>query len=290
MMLVAAICFLALIPSFQCAANPEPTFLEATNFGDTTQLSFVGKAVDQNISNRECRRMNFCPAILRAAELGCLQSLAYLSSHRCCLFSRTEIWMDVLKIVRRKRLSHIIKWLYRAELVSMNVQHELILAVAKQNFELVKFFMTFPANNLEIARNAIDDDTNPMIVDWIDKAGWTLEMIKSGLLSHVSKDSLNNDFLQLIFEAPPGNFLYITLKALAKILLQRYEKFPVEFLKHAYRYELNSNHPLIADFILKLMQSYTTFSNTCYIVLNDEARSFLGRCAVQDFLDSLTEK
>jgi hypothetical protein len=267
------------------AANPESKFLEAINFGDISQLSAVGMVVNQNVSNRECRRMNFCPAILRAAELGCLQSLAYLSGHRCCLFSRTEIWMDVLKIVRRKRLSHIIKWLYKSELVNMNVQHELLLAVAKQNLVLVKFFLTFPANNLEIARIAIDDDTNPMIVDWIGSAGWTLEMIKSGLLGHVSKDALNNDLLQLIFEAPSGNFPYATLKELAKLLLHKYENYPVEFLKHAYRCEVNSNHPSIADFILKLNQSYTT----C-IRPSAAARSFLGTCAVQDFLDALTEK
>lgn len=198
--------------------------------------------------------MEFGPAILKATEKGSLESLQILSDHRCNLFVSTEIWLDAFRLAKRKGHHHIVKWLYKGGVVSSNVQHELIMAVAKQKLELVKFFMTFPSNNMEIAMKAVDDETDAGLVNWLQTSGWLLEMIKTGLFKQIPEESLDNGLLELIFDSPKDNFSWEKLEFLALVLFKRYCRVPLSRLFMTHTEEVDSNHPVLAKFIQLLIE------------------------------------
>lgn len=101
--------FAALVPLFLFSAM-HASLLEAVESGDMALLIRNGGLVANSLSSSTCRAVEFKDAVLRAAELGQVDSIKYLSRHSCSLVMNSFFWdqaMDLANENGHTRLSNL---------------------------------------------------------------------------------------------------------------------------------------------------------------------------------------
>jgi hypothetical protein len=154
---------------------------------DMDHLRAVGDIIGVNASMDTCFESRFDDAIFLAVQRGDLDSLDYLSKHRCLELVDAELnydlWWEALSSAYKHDRIYVIKWIFHRELLGdltdINIHEELVTAMEKENFELVRFFLLFPNMHPDLALAAANGSKDPFI-EWLEGPAQWLELIKQG--------------------------------------------------------------------------------------------------------------